>query len=69
MSDALSRSHEARKALFKRGLRQGFVTEAELEEAMPHDRFEPLEIATLVYSLQACGIEIRPGSGALANAG
>jgi len=69
MPDALARSHEARKALFKRGLRQGFVTAEELEEAMPHDRFEPLEIATLVYSLQACGIEIRPASGELAHAG
>jgi hypothetical protein len=54
----IGRSHLARKALFRRGLRQGHLSVADIEEALPVGSLTPAERWLLYYSLRAAEIEI-----------
>ena len=54
-----SRSHRARKELFQRGIRQGFLTVEEIERALPGGALSDAERWLLYYSLRASGVEIR----------
>ncbi len=56
-----SESHEARKALFRVGIRRGILTVAEIERALPAGTLSPSERWLLYFSLRAAGVEIRPG--------
>ncbi len=58
-------SHRARKQLFQRGLRRGFLTIQEIESALPSGSLTPAERWLLYYSLRAAEIEIRDEKGAL----
>ncbi len=51
-------SHEARKKLFSRGVRRGWVSLREIEEAAPEGSLRPAERWLLFYSLRAAGVEI-----------
>jgi hypothetical protein len=58
--------HRTRKALFQRGLRQGYLTLAEIEGALPPGSLSPSERWLLYYSLRAAGIDLTtrpPGLG------
>lgn len=57
-------AHRARKALFQRGIRQGYLTVAEIERALPSGSLSPSERWLLYYSLRAANVEIRDESGA-----
>lgn len=59
-----SRTHRARKELFQRGLRQGYVTVEDIERSVPVGALTGSERWLLYYSLRAAGIEIRDASGA-----
>jgi hypothetical protein len=48
-----------RPGLFAKGLRQGFVTLAEIDQALVGETLTPLERWLLFYSLRAARIEIR----------
>lgn len=61
----IGRSHRARKQLFQRGLRRGFLTIQEIEEALPPGTLTAAERWLLYYSLRAAEIEIRDESGQL----
>jgi hypothetical protein len=54
--------HEARRSLFSSGIRRGFVTVEEIEQALPPGSMSSAERWLLYYSLGAIGVEIRPGS-------
>jgi hypothetical protein len=56
-------AHRARKALFQRGIRQGYLTVAEIERALPSGSLSPSERWLLYYSLRAANVEIRDESG------
>ena len=56
-----ARAHEARKALFRRGLERGWLTREEIDAALPPASLLPNERWLLLYSLEAAGIEIRDG--------
>lgn len=56
-------SHRARKALFQRGIRQGYLTIAEIEQALPPGSLSPSERWLLYYSLRAADVEIRDQNG------
>jgi hypothetical protein len=58
MDPKIGRTHLARKALFRRGIRQGQLTVAEIEEALPPGSMTPTERWLLYYSLRAAEIEI-----------
>lgn len=51
-------SHVARKELFRHGIRQGYLTVAEIEEALPAGSLTPAERWLLYYSLRAAEVEI-----------
>ena len=51
-------SYEARKALFKRGIRLGRITVKEIEEALPAGSLTAAERWLLYYSLRAAEVEI-----------
>ena len=55
------RAHEARKALFRRGLERGWLTREEIDAALPPSALLPNERLLLLYSLGAAGIEVRDG--------
>ncbi len=57
------RSHKARKALFTRGIRRGFLTLDEIDEALPNGSLTDAERWLLFYSLHAARVEIRDGDG------
>ncbi len=59
-----SRTHRARKELFQRGLRQGFLLASDIEREVPSGALSGAERWLLYYSLRASGIEIRDGRGA-----
>ncbi len=59
----IGRSHKARKALFTRGLRRGFLTLDEIDEALPAGSLTDAERWLLFYSLHASRVEIRDGAG------
>lgn len=56
-------SHELRKELFRRGLRQGFLTLRDIDAALPPGTVGQGERWLLLYSLRAAGVEIRDGAG------
>jgi hypothetical protein len=54
----VGRSHKARKALFTRGIRRGFLTVAEIDEALPPGSLSDAERWLLYYSLHAARVEV-----------
>ena len=58
MATRYGSSHEARKKLFLRGVRRGWVTLGEIEEAVPKGSLSASERWLLFYSLRAAGVEI-----------
>ena len=54
----IGRSHRARKALFTRGIRRGFLTVEEIDEALPPGSLSDAERWLLYYSLHASRIEV-----------
>lgn len=54
----IGRSHKARKALFTRGIRRGFLTVGEIDEALPPGSLTDAERWLLYYSLHAARVEI-----------
>jgi hypothetical protein len=54
----IGRSHQARKALFTRGIRRGFLTVEEIDEALPPGSLTDAERWLLYYSLHASRIEV-----------
>jgi len=54
----IGKSHLARKALFRKGLRKGFLTVEEIESALPPGTLTVAERWLLYYSLRAAEIEI-----------
>jgi hypothetical protein len=54
----IGRSHRARKALFTRGIRRGFLTVEEIDEALPPGSLTDAERWLLYYSLHAARVEI-----------
>lgn len=56
-------SHRARKALFQRGIRRGYLTTSEIEQALPPGSLTASERWLLYYSLRASHVEIRDGPG------
>jgi len=58
-----SSSHDARKALFRLGIRRGHVTLTEIDRALPAGTLSPAERWLLFYSMRAAGVEIRDERG------
>jgi hypothetical protein len=56
-------THRARKALFQRAIRQGFLTVGEIERALPPGTLSATERWLLYYSLRASDVEIRDEDG------
>jgi hypothetical protein len=56
-------SHRARKELFRRGLRQGWLALTEIDAALPAGMISQGERWLLLYSLRAAGVELRDGAG------
>ena len=54
----IGRSHRARKALFTRGIRRGFLTVEEIDEALPPGSLTDAERWLLYYSLHASRVEV-----------
>jgi len=54
----IGRSHKARKALFTRGIRRGFLTVEEIDEALPPGTLTDAERWLLYYSLHAARVEV-----------
>jgi hypothetical protein len=59
----IGRSHKARKALFARGIRRGYLLIEEIDEALPPGSLTDAERWLLFYSLQAARVELRDGEG------
>ncbi|HYS10771.1 MAG TPA: RNA polymerase sigma factor region1.1 domain-containing protein [Myxococcales bacterium] len=59
----IGRSHKARKALFTRGIRRGFLTVEEIDEALPPGSLTDAERWLLYYSLHAARVEVLDGRG------
>ena len=59
----IGRSHKSRKALFTRGLRRGFLTVDEIDEALPPGSLTDAERWLLFSSLHAARVEVRDGDG------
>lgn len=59
----IGRSHKARKALFARGIRRGFLSVEEIDEALPPGSLTDAERWLLYYSFKAARVEIRDGDG------
>lgn len=59
----IGRSHKARKALFTRGIRRGFLTVGEIDEALPPGSLTDAERWLLYYSLHAARVEVLDGRG------
>ena len=57
------REHKARKALFQRGIRRGFLSLREIDEALPPGSLTDAERWLLFYSLHASRVEVRDGEG------
>lgn len=51
-------THEARKAIFRKGVREGRLTVADIEETIPDGGLTPAERWLLYYSLRAAEVEI-----------
>ncbi len=63
-----SESHEARKALFRLGIRRGHLTVTEIDRSLPTGSLSPSERWLLFYSLRAAGVEIRDERGTTVDA-
>jgi hypothetical protein len=59
----IGRSHKARKALFARGIRRGFLSVDEIDDALPPGSLTDAERWLLYYSLKASRVEVRDGDG------
>jgi hypothetical protein len=59
----IGRSHKARKALFARGIRRGYLLIEEIDEALPPGSLTDAERWLLFYSLKASRVEVRDGEG------
>jgi hypothetical protein len=59
----IGRSHKARKALFARGIRRGYLLIDEIDEALPPGSLTDAERWLLLYSLKASRVEVRDGDG------
>jgi hypothetical protein len=59
----IGRSHKARKALFARGIRRGYLTIDEVDEALPPGSLTDAERWLLFYSLHAARVEVRDSAG------
>ena len=59
----IGRSHKARKALFTRGIRRGFLLVGEIDEALPPGSLTDAERWLLFYSLKASRVEVRDSNG------
>ena len=55
--------HKARKALFTRGIRRGFLSVEEIDQALPPGSLTDAERWLLYYSLKASRVEIRDSEG------
>ena len=67
MEETETESHAARRELFVRGVRRGYLTVQEIEEALPEGSLSPSERWLLYYSLRAANVDVRglrllPGS-------
>jgi hypothetical protein len=59
----IGREHKTRKALFTKGIRRGFLTLGEIDEALPNGSMTDAERWLLFYSLHASRVEILDGRG------
>ena len=59
----IGREHKSRKALFTRGIRRGFLTLQEIDEALPPGSLTDAERWLLYYSLHAARVEILDARG------
>ncbi len=59
----IGREHKARKALFTKGIRRGFLTLEEIDDALPAGSLTDAERWLLFYSLRAARVEIRDSEG------
>src|SRR5260370_6380512 len=59
----IGREHKARKALFTRGIRRGFLTLDDIDQALPAGSLSDAERWLLFYSLHAARVEVRDGDG------
>jgi hypothetical protein len=59
----IGRSHKARKALFARGIRRGYLLIGEIDEALPPGSLTDAERWLLFYSLKASRVEVRDVDG------
>lgn len=59
MARRISKAHLARKALFRKGIQRGWLTLAEIDEALPAGALSPNERWLFYYSLRAAEVEIR----------
>jgi hypothetical protein len=59
----IGREHKARKALFTRGIRRGFLTLDDIDQALPAGSLSDAERWLLFYSLYAARVEVRDGDG------
>lgn len=63
MDPKIGQSHQARKELFRKGVRRGFLTVEEIEKALPPGVLAAAERWLLYYSLRAAEIEIVADEG------
>jgi hypothetical protein len=61
--------HAARKALFTRGLRAGFLSLREVEQALPPGSLSDAERWLFYASLRAAGVELRDEETGLVDRG
>jgi hypothetical protein len=59
----IGRSHKARKALFTRGIRRGFLSIGEIDQALPPGSMTDAERWLLFYSLHAAKVEVVDDEG------
>jgi hypothetical protein len=59
----IGREHKARKALFTKGIRRGFLTLGEIDDALPAGSLTDAERWLLFYSLHAARVQILDGEG------
>jgi hypothetical protein len=59
----IGREHKARKALFTKGIRRGFLTLQDIDEALPAGSLTDAERWLLFYSLHAARVEVRDSAG------
>ncbi|HWV37781.1 MAG TPA: RNA polymerase sigma factor region1.1 domain-containing protein [Vulgatibacter sp.] len=58
MQPKIGKSHLARKALFRQGVKDGYLTVEDIEQALPPGTLTAAERWLLYYSLRAAEIEI-----------